>query len=169
MTPDAAFGYQRAGTPEALAALGRERGFEVVVVPPFEIDGRAVRSSEVRAAIAAGDLGGAARLLGRPHAVVGRAAAAGRGASSRSRSRSRCPPTAVPVASSGSAGVPGDAAGHEAVVAASRARTPSRTCSSRARQGRLPRRRLTRRRPEPDPGGRSGEGYVISSHKLEEA
>ena len=79
MTPDAAFGYQRAGTPDALAALGRERGFDVVVVPPLELDGRAVRSSEVRADIAAGDLDGAARLLGRPHAVVGEASPAGRG------------------------------------------------------------------------------------------
>jgi FAD synthase len=73
MTPEAAFGYQRAGTPQALAALGEQRGFEVVVVPPFEIDGRAVSSSLVRAAITAGDLDGAARLLGRPHAVVGEA------------------------------------------------------------------------------------------------
>jgi riboflavin kinase/FMN adenylyltransferase len=70
MTPDAAFGYQRGGTPETLAALGAERGFEVVVVPPFEIDGP-VRSSDVRTAIAAGDLGTATRLLGRPHTVVG--------------------------------------------------------------------------------------------------
>jgi riboflavin kinase / FMN adenylyltransferase len=71
MTPDAAFGYRRAGTPDALAALGTARGFDVVVVPPFELDGRPVRSSEVREAIAAGDLGRAALLLGRPHAVVG--------------------------------------------------------------------------------------------------
>ncbi|HEU0242602.1 MAG TPA: hypothetical protein VFQ75_01775 [Candidatus Limnocylindrales bacterium] len=71
MTPDAAFGYQRAGTPETLAALGRERGFEVVVVPPFELDGHPVRSSEVRAALAAGDLASATRLLGRPHVVSG--------------------------------------------------------------------------------------------------
>jgi riboflavin kinase/FMN adenylyltransferase len=75
MTPDAAFGYQRAGTPDALEALGAREGFEVVVVPPFELDGRPVRSSDVRAAIAAGDLAGAARLLGRPHAVVGTATA----------------------------------------------------------------------------------------------
>jgi len=74
MTPDAAFGYQRAGTADALTALGRTEGFEVVVVPPLEIDGRQVRSSEVRHAIAAGDLDRAARLLGRPHAVVGSAA-----------------------------------------------------------------------------------------------
>ena len=54
MTPDAAFGYQRAGTPEALAELGAARGFEVVVVPAFEIDGRPVSSSRIRSAIAAG-------------------------------------------------------------------------------------------------------------------
>jgi riboflavin kinase/FMN adenylyltransferase len=71
MTPDAAFGYQRAGTPGTLAVLGAERGFEVVVVPPFELDGQAVRSSDVRAAIATGDLDRAAALLGRRHAVVG--------------------------------------------------------------------------------------------------
>jgi riboflavin kinase / FMN adenylyltransferase len=74
MTPDAAFGYQRAGTPEALAELGRASGFDVVVVPPLELDGRPVRSSDVRAAIASGDLVTAAGLLGRPHAVVGEAA-----------------------------------------------------------------------------------------------
>ncbi len=73
MTPDAAFGYQRAGTPDALAALGRTEAFEVVVVPPLELDGRPVRSTEVRDAIATGDLDRAARLLGRPHAVVGSA------------------------------------------------------------------------------------------------
>jgi riboflavin kinase/FMN adenylyltransferase len=71
MTPDAAFGYRRAGTPAALAELGRTRGFEVVVVPPFDIDGQPVRSTEVRAHIEAGDLDGAARLLGRHHCVVG--------------------------------------------------------------------------------------------------
>ena len=71
MTPDAAFGHQRAGTPEAVAELGREDGFEVVVAPPFSLDGREVRSSDIRAAIAAGDLDAAARLLGRPYAVRG--------------------------------------------------------------------------------------------------
>ena len=48
MTPDAAFGFERAGTPEALAALGEREGFDVVVVPPFELGGAAVRSSDVR-------------------------------------------------------------------------------------------------------------------------
>ena len=79
MTPDAAFGYQRAGTPASLAELGRARGFEVVVVPAFAVDGRPVSSTLIRAAIAAGDLEGAAGMLGRPHAVVGEAGKAGEG------------------------------------------------------------------------------------------
>ena len=48
MTPDAAFGFERRGTPVTLAALGARDGFEVVVVPPFTIDGHEVRSSEIR-------------------------------------------------------------------------------------------------------------------------
>jgi riboflavin kinase / FMN adenylyltransferase len=71
MTPDAAFGYQRGGTPDTLAALGRRDGFNVVVVEPFTLDGRPVRSSEIRAALAAGDLGAAAALLGRPVTLTG--------------------------------------------------------------------------------------------------
>lgn len=71
MTPDAAFGYQRRGTPEALAELGATAGFEVTVVPPFALGERPVRSTEIRAAIAAAELPTARRLLGRPHAVVG--------------------------------------------------------------------------------------------------
>jgi riboflavin kinase/FMN adenylyltransferase len=71
MTPDAAFGHERRGTPAALAALGQELGFSVVVVPSFEIDGRPVRSSSIRAAIADGDLATARALTGRPIAVTG--------------------------------------------------------------------------------------------------
>jgi riboflavin kinase/FMN adenylyltransferase len=71
MTPDAAFGYQRAGTPDALTALGAREGFDVVVVEPFTLDGRAVRSSDIRTAIAEGDLATAARLLGRPVTLRG--------------------------------------------------------------------------------------------------
>lgn len=65
MTPDAAFGFERRGTPDALAALGRERGFEVVIVPPFRIADGPVSSSAIRSAIAAGDLAAARELLGR--------------------------------------------------------------------------------------------------------
>ena len=71
MTPDAAFGHDRAGTPATVGALGERDGFEVVVVPPFALDGREVRSSEIRAAITSGDLAPAARLLGRSYAIVG--------------------------------------------------------------------------------------------------
>lgn len=73
MTPDAAFGHERAGTPPALAELGRRDGFEVILVPPFTLGGREVRSSEIRTAIATGDLAEARRLLGRPYAVRGTA------------------------------------------------------------------------------------------------
>jgi riboflavin kinase/FMN adenylyltransferase len=73
MTPDAAFGFERRGTPDALTELGRRMNFDVVVVPPFELDGRPVRSSEIRAAIAAGDLPIAQRLLGRRFSVIGEA------------------------------------------------------------------------------------------------
>lgn len=71
MTPDAAFGYQRQGTPETLAALGLRDSFDVVVVEPFTLDGRSVRSSEIRSAIGAGDLDEAAALLGRPVTLTG--------------------------------------------------------------------------------------------------
>ena len=78
MTPDAAFGHERAGTPPAVAELGRREAFDVVLVPPFTLDGREVRSSDVRTAIATGDLDEAERLLGRRYAVTGQAGADGR-------------------------------------------------------------------------------------------
>lgn len=71
MTSESAFGYQRGGTPQTVAALGRALDYEVVVVPRFELEGRPVSSAAIRAAIAAGDFATAERLLGRPYAVVG--------------------------------------------------------------------------------------------------
>lgn len=71
MTPDAAFGFERRGTPEALAELGARDGFDVVVLPTFALDGRSVRSSDVRAAIETADLATAADLLGRPVTLRG--------------------------------------------------------------------------------------------------
>ena len=76
MTPESAFGYERGGTPETVAALGRSLGYAVVVVPQFTLDGEPVRSSDVRAAIAGGDLKRAERLLGRRVSVVGSVARA---------------------------------------------------------------------------------------------
>jgi FAD synthase len=78
MTPDAAFGLDRRGTPDAIREIGRRDGFDLVVVPPFSIDGRSVRSSDIRAAIAAGDLAAAEQLLGRPYSIVGEAGPDGR-------------------------------------------------------------------------------------------
>ena len=77
MTPDAAFGYERQGTPEALTALGHEDGFEVSLVHSLLLDGEQVRSSEIRKRVAAGDLAAAQRMLGRPLSVTGRVEAAG--------------------------------------------------------------------------------------------
>lgn len=85
MTPDAAFGYQRRGTPRALAALGQRDSFDVVVVPPFDLDGQPVRSTEIRSAIAGGDLATARRLLGRRVAVTGIASPGGGGSCARLR------------------------------------------------------------------------------------
>jgi riboflavin kinase/FMN adenylyltransferase len=82
MTPESAFGHDRGGTPETVAALGRELGYDVAVVPQFELDGRPVRSSDIRAAIAAGDLREAERLLGRPVSLVGRVARSDRASTS---------------------------------------------------------------------------------------
>jgi hypothetical protein len=42
-----------------------------MVIEPFTLDGRSVRSSEIRSAIAAGDLDDAASLLGRPVTLTG--------------------------------------------------------------------------------------------------
>jgi riboflavin kinase/FMN adenylyltransferase len=71
MTPDAAFGFERRGTPAALADLGERDGFDVVVIPTFGLDGQEVRSSTIREAVVAGDLTTAARLLGRPVTLTG--------------------------------------------------------------------------------------------------
>lgn len=71
MTPDAAFGFERRGTPEAIAALGAAEGFDLVVAEPFRLDGAPVSSSEIRAAVRRGDLAAAERLLGRPVGLRG--------------------------------------------------------------------------------------------------
>jgi FAD synthase len=71
MTPETAFGFERRGTPAALATLGERDGFDVVVIPTFSLDGQEIRSSAIREAIVAGDLDAAARWLGRPVTLTG--------------------------------------------------------------------------------------------------
>ena len=85
MTPESAFGFERRGTPETVAELGGALGYEVVVVPQFTLDGQPIRSSDIRAAIAAGDLDRAARLLGRPPGVVGATVRSAQGTATRVR------------------------------------------------------------------------------------
>lgn len=63
---DFAFGHHRQGTPEWL----RER-IATTVVPPFEVDGRRVSSSEIRRAVQAGKVEEAVKLLGRPFEIPG--------------------------------------------------------------------------------------------------
>ncbi len=65
------FGHNRAGNAAMMVELGREFGFDTEVVGPIKIDGLEVSSTKVREAIAAGDLRGAARLLGRYHFLRG--------------------------------------------------------------------------------------------------
>jgi len=69
---DFRFGAGRAGNPECLRDLGRALGFEVEVMPAVADGGERISSTRVRQALAAGDCGEAARLLGRPYAITGR-------------------------------------------------------------------------------------------------
>lgn len=70
---DFRFGRGGAGTPDLLRELGAEFGFDVDVVDDVRaIDaGRRVSSTWVRELLDAGDVAGAARLLGRSHGVRG--------------------------------------------------------------------------------------------------
>ncbi len=68
---DSAIGKDRAGTPQRFRELGDEFGFEVRTGTPFEVDGQAVSSTAIRAAIAGGDLALAHRYLGRFPGALG--------------------------------------------------------------------------------------------------
>jgi riboflavin kinase/FMN adenylyltransferase len=57
------FGHRAAGDPETLA---QQTGFQTRVVPLVEVDGEVVSSSHIRALVQAGDVEGAARMLGGP-------------------------------------------------------------------------------------------------------
>ena len=64
---DFAFGRGRTGNAEWL----RSHGHDVVVVPPFKIDGRDLHSSEIRRLVTTGDVVAANRLLGREFEMSG--------------------------------------------------------------------------------------------------
>ena len=68
---DFRFGARRAGDVAMLRELGSQHGFEVEAMPNVMQDGERVSSSSVRAALAAGDLGRTAELLGRHYSISG--------------------------------------------------------------------------------------------------
>ncbi|MFG1299570.1 bifunctional riboflavin kinase/FAD synthetase [Xanthobacter sp. V3C-3] len=63
------FGRARAGSPAFLEEAGRRHGFAVTVVEPMRDEGDAISSTAVRQALASGQVGHAAHMLGRPFAV----------------------------------------------------------------------------------------------------
>lgn len=66
---DAAIGYQRQGTPEALRNLGIERGFTVHVLPKRCHSSIPISSTRIRTLIQKGSLQEAEQLLGRPYCL----------------------------------------------------------------------------------------------------
>ena len=69
---DFQYGRRREGTMATLRAAGERLGFTIEQATPFEVDGERVSSSLVRAALEAGDLARATKLLGRPYRISGR-------------------------------------------------------------------------------------------------
>ena len=76
------FGRGARGDARLLEGLAERLGFQAHVVPPLEVDGVPVSSTEIRTALQRGDVQGAARFLGRPYGITGTVTAgAGRGRS----------------------------------------------------------------------------------------
>ncbi len=65
------FGAGALGDTELLRQLGLDYGFNLVVVPALEVDGRKVSTSWIRELLMEGDVTKAASLLGRYHATTG--------------------------------------------------------------------------------------------------
>lgn len=65
------FGCKGAGKAEDMIRLGKTFGFETHVVPEVQIGGQPVSSTRIRAAVRAGDMEEAERLLGRPYVLCG--------------------------------------------------------------------------------------------------
>ncbi|MHB8054849.1 MAG: riboflavin biosynthesis protein RibF, partial [Candidatus Aminicenantales bacterium] len=77
---DFRFGAKRRGNAAFLEEAGRRLGFRTIVVPHLIDGGEPVSSSRIRAALIAGNVEEAARLLGRPYETEGQVVSgAGRG------------------------------------------------------------------------------------------
>src|SRR5437870_8215282 len=72
------FGRGRTGDTAALRRLCEEAAIAFEEVPPCVLAGEPVSSSRVRAALLAGDVSGAAELLGRPYRIAGTVVAGAR-------------------------------------------------------------------------------------------
>lgn len=68
---DFRFGAKRAGDNALLQQYAARGRFQLEQMPTFDDGGERISSTAVRAALAAGDLGRAERLLGRPYAISG--------------------------------------------------------------------------------------------------
>src|SRR3546814_14300435 len=71
-SPGFRFGHGREGDLALLQALGAQSGFSACSIESVALDGERVSASRIREDLAAGDLAGAASLLGRPYAIEGR-------------------------------------------------------------------------------------------------
>jgi riboflavin kinase / FMN adenylyltransferase len=65
------FGQKQRGDVAMLERLGADDGFGVGIVEPKTLDGERVSSSNIRKALRDGNVGEAARMLGRPFALAG--------------------------------------------------------------------------------------------------
>jgi riboflavin kinase/FMN adenylyltransferase len=65
------YGRDREGSMRTLAELGPHLGFAVTIIPEVKLGERDVNSTRVRELLAAGEVEGAAQLLGRPYRVRG--------------------------------------------------------------------------------------------------
>lgn len=70
--PDFAMGHKREGDIEMLTALGSKMGFTVQKVDLMVNGGKAVRSTQIRQAIASGDISAASEMLGRHFSLSGK-------------------------------------------------------------------------------------------------
>jgi riboflavin kinase / FMN adenylyltransferase len=96
---DFRFGHKAAGDVALLTELGDKYDFVAEGEPLLADDGVRISSSGIRAALAAGDVAGAARDLGRPHRVEGvvvRGEQRGRGLGFPTANLETLPHTAIP-------------------------------------------------------------------------
>jgi len=66
------YGRGRQGDVETLRHSGETLGFELHTIPMLDVDGARASSSTIRERLAAGDLAGVKKLLGRPYSITGK-------------------------------------------------------------------------------------------------